>query len=210
MGLDIVNNRVFVVDDDQDFTSLVKAKLESDGFRVESVQDGGAALQAIAVTPPDLITLDINMPKLDGLEVCKTLRSGDKTKNIPIVMLTARDEEVDRILGLEFGADDYVTKSCSIRELVLRIKNVIKRTYGYKETGNTFERGPLWLDMQSHEVKVEGKLVELTLTEFKLLVRLIENPGKAQSRDFLLDRVWEYEVPCVTFALTVGLSVKIF
>ena len=188
----IGNNRILVVDDDKDFSALLQTKLEVEGFRVEEVADGEAALRTIAKRKPDLIILEVNMPKMNGMEVCRTLRSDEKTKNIPIVMLTARDEEVDRILGLEFGADDYVTKPCSIRELILRIKNVIRRSYGRQDDKEVFEHGSLWVDLQSHEVKVKGKSVELTLTEFKLLAHLIENPGKVQSRDFLLDRVWEY------------------
>jgi len=187
-----MKNNILLVDDDQDLLAVLELKLSGDGFKVQTALDGESALKKIKKKSPDLVILDVNLPGMNGMEICKTLRSEEQTKNIPILMLTARDEEIDRVLGLEFGADDYVTKPFNTRELVLRIKSILKRAQGMPETKETFEYGCLRVDMKNHEVKVKNKVIALTLTEFKLLSYLIENPGKVQTRDFLLDHIWDY------------------
>ena len=129
---------------------------------------------------------------MSGMDVIKILRSENRTVDVPIIMLTARDDEVDRVLGFEFGADDYVTKPCNTRELILRIKSVLKRVYAPPEAKEQFSYGCLCVNLANHAVKVKNKDIDLTLTEFKLLARLIESPGKIKPRDVLLEQIWEY------------------
>ncbi len=184
---------ILIVDDDEELLSLLEVKLQSEGFKVQVTNDSSNALEDIRKILPDLVILDVNMPDINGMEVCKTIRSNPKTIDLPIIMLTACNDEVDRVLGLEFGADDYVTKPFNSRELILRIKNVLKRTNtsSFLDT-EILEFGHLWIDQAKHEVKVKGETIPLTLTEFKLLARLVETPGKVQSRSVLLDEIWEY------------------
>ncbi|MZH05705.1 MAG: response regulator transcription factor [Nitrospinae bacterium] len=135
------------------------------------------------------------MPRLNGMEVCKAIRSDEQTRDLAVIMLTARDDEIDRVLGLEFGADDYVTKPYNARELILRVKALLKRIFPVENPSsskNLFQIGSLSIDLGKHEVKVDNKVVELTLTEFKLLAHLIQNQGKIKTRDFLLEQIWEY------------------
>lgn len=187
-----MKNNILLVDDDNDLLALLQLKLAEEGFKVSTANEGDSALKKIRKSPPDLVILDVNMPGMNGMDICKALRADDKTYNMPVIMLTARDEEIDRVLGLEFGADDYVTKPFNTRELILRIKSVLKRAVDIGEHSKSFEYGCLRVDMKNHEVKVKNKNIPLTLTEFKLLSYLIENPGKVQTRDFLLDQIWEY------------------
>ena len=148
--------------------------------------------ECLAAKRPDLVVLDVNMPGLSGLEGCRNLRADKKTQNVPIIILSARKEDIDRVLGLEFGADDYVTKPFNIKELVLRINSVLKRVYGEKSTSDVMAHGILSVDFARHEVKVKNKPIDLTLTEFKLLSCLLERPGQVQSRDYLLEHIWEH------------------
>jgi DNA-binding response OmpR family regulator len=190
-----MNNRILLVDDDQELLAALELKLDKEGFQVETAPDGEVALEIINKKLPDLVILDVNMPKVNGMEVCKTLRSDEQTRDLAVIMLTARDDEIDRVLGLEFGADDYVTKPYNARELILRIKALLKRIFPVQNnpaTKDIFQIGALSIDTDKHEVRVGEEVVELTLTEFKLLAHLIQNQGKIKTRDFLLEQIWEY------------------
>jgi DNA-binding response OmpR family regulator len=184
--------RILVVDDEPDVLDLVTYNLGQAGFATETAADGAEALRKARSSAPDLILLDLMLPEMDGLEVCKLLRRDTKTSAIPIIMLTARASEIDRIVGLELGADDYVPKPFSPRELVLRVKKRLEQNSG-APTKNTYTFGSLVVDVSRHLVTVRGKRVELTATEFKLLALLLQRTGHVQSRDQLLRDVWEYE-----------------
>jgi DNA-binding response OmpR family regulator len=189
-----MNNRILVVDDEPDALELVEFNLKGAGFEVATAEDGESALKKARSLAPALIILDVMLPEIDGMEVCKMLRKDAATSNIPIIMLTAKAAEIDRVLGLELGADDYVTKPFSPRELVLRVKGLLRRKGETTEdTGERIHLGDLVIDLPRHEVLVSGKRVELTATEFKLLTVLAQRRGRVQSRDQLLRDVWEYE-----------------
>jgi DNA-binding response OmpR family regulator len=191
----MMNHRILLVDDDEELLAALEVKLRKEGYEIETAQDGEVALEKIKANLPDLVILDVNMPRMNGMDVCKALRSDDKTRDLAVIMLTARDDEVDRILGLEFGADDYVTKPYNSRELILRVKGLLKRIFHFQDNPGVVEQiqvGPLSIDLSKHEVQVDGQIVELTLTEFKLLAHLIKNPGKIKTRDYLLEEIWEY------------------
>ena len=182
-------SRVLVVDDDATVSDVVRRYLERDGFVVESTADGAATLAAAAARPPDLVVLDLGLPGLDGLEVCRQLRSHGP---VPIVMLTARGSETDRILGLELGADDYVTKPFSPRELVLRVQSVLRRAASTAvpiPTG-VLTDGGLVVDTAAHEVTIDGRRIALTTREYDLLVFFLRHPGEAFERTVLLELVW--------------------
>ena len=185
--------RILVVDDEQDALELIDYNLQAAGYRVITAVDGSEAVRKARATMPDLIVLDLMLPELDGLEVCKILRRDSATGSIPIIMLTAKASEIDRVLGLELGADDYVTKPFSPRELVLRIKNQLQRTGDPEDNGEVFQFGEVVVDVPRHATTVQGKKVELTATEFKLLTILVQRRGRVQSRDQLLKDVWDYD-----------------
>ncbi len=187
------NKKILVADDEADVLNLVSNNLKAAGFSVLRAEDGPSALEQARTAAPALIVLDLMLPGLSGLEVCKALKSDAATKFIPIIMLTAKAEEIDRILGLELGADDYITKPFSPRELVLRVRSVIRRASTPTEPEETLRLGEIQLDRARYEVLVKGKPVEFTATEFKLLALLIERRGRVQSRDTLLNDVWGYE-----------------
>jgi DNA-binding response OmpR family regulator len=184
--------KILVVDDEPDAVELIEFNLRAEGFAVSSAADGAEAVQKARTSLPDLIVLDVMLPELDGLEVCKILRNDPRTAAIPIIMLTARAAELDRVLGLELGADDYITKPFSPRELILRIKKQLHRPEGERKK-ERLAIGELVIDIPRHEVTVEGRRVDLTPTEFKLLWVLAERRGRVQSRDQLLRDVWEYD-----------------
>jgi DNA-binding response OmpR family regulator len=187
-----MKHKVLVVDDEPDAVELIAFNLKGAGLDVITAADGTEALKKAAQHSPDLIVLDVMLPEVDGLEVCKVLRRDAKTSAIPILMLTAKAAEIDRVLGLELGADDYVTKPFSPRELVLRVKRLLRGTPA--PTGSErFEWKELSVDIPRHQVSVKGKLIDLTATEFKLLIMLIQRRGRVQSREQLLQDVWEYE-----------------
>lgn len=185
--------KILVVDDEPDALELIEFNLKAAGFDVVTAADGSEALRKARSMAPDLILLDLMLPEVDGLEVCKILRRGDETADIPIMMLTAKAAEMDRVLGLELGADDYVTKPFSPRELVLRVKNLLRRGQAPEEKQEVVEFGDVSVDIPRHEVKVKGKPIELTATEFKLVTVLMQRRGRVQSRDQLLRDVWEYD-----------------
>lgn len=187
------NKKILVADDEVDVLNLVSTNLKAAGFNVLKAEDGPAALDLARSAVPALIVLDLMLPGLSGLEVCKLLRADPATKLIPIIMLTAKAEEVDRIVGLELGADDYITKPFSPRELVLRVKSVIRRASAPIETADIIRLGDIQVDRARCEVLVKNRPVDFTATEFKLLTLLIERRGRVQSRDTLLNDVWGYE-----------------
>jgi two-component system phosphate regulon response regulator PhoB len=188
-----MKSKILVVDDEPDVLDLVTYNLGQAGFQTMTAADGAEALRKARSTSPDLILLDLMLPELDGLEVCKLLRRDTKTSTIPIIMLTARASEMDRIVGLELGAVDYVPKPFSPRELVLRVKKRLEKNGGGTQAKSAYNFGVLQVDVSRHLVTVKGKRVELTATEFKLLALLVQRAGHVQTRDRLLRDVWEYE-----------------
>ena len=187
-----VKSKILVVDDEPEAVELVEFKLKESGFEVISAADGAEALQKARAVLPGLIVLDLMLPEVDGLEVCKMLRRDPLTAKIPIIMLTAKAAEIDRVLGLELGADDYVTKPFSPRELVLRIRNLLHRGSAPQEDGERMKFGELLIDVPRHSVTWRGSRIDLTATEFKLLAVLAQRRGRVQSREQLLRDVWEY------------------
>lgn len=187
------SKKVLVADDEADVLNLVCNNLKSAGFIPMQAEDGHTALEKARAELPALIVLDLMLPGMSGLEVCKALKSEPTTKAIPIVMLTAKAEEVDRILGFELGADDYITKPFSPRELTLRVQSVLRRAAGQPEKADVLKLGEIVVDRTRHVVAVKGKPLDLTATEFKLLTTLMERRGRVQSRDVLLNDVWGYE-----------------
>ena len=184
--------KILVVDDEPEAVELVEFNLKQAGFEVITASDGAEALRKAHSALPTLVVLDLMLPEVDGLEVCKMLRRDPATASIPIVMVTAKAAEIDRILGLELGADDYITKPFSPRELVLRIKRIVQRGRTAEEDPGRFEFGDLLIDSSRHLVSWRGKQIDLTATEFKLLTVLAQRRGRVQSRDQLLRDVWEY------------------
>lgn len=192
MGL---TQRVLVVDDDKDIVRLVKSYLEQAGFSVLTAYDGESALHVMRRDKPDLAVLDLMMPQRDGWDVTRVVRSDSALAKIPIIMLTARVEDTDKILGLELGADDYVTKPFNPREVVARVRSVLRRAQdnGGSSPQRILQMGELMMDVGRHEVQVRGRPVDLTLTEFKILQMLMENPGYAFTRMELIERGLGYE-----------------
>ncbi len=188
-----MGDTILIVDDEQDVLDLLVYHLQRAGYKTLTARDGQTALQKAQDQLPALVVLDLMLPEVEGTEVCKRLKADAKTARIPVLMLTAKAEELDRVLGLELGADDYVTKPFSPREVVLRIKSILRRAQGEGEPAEVLKFGGIVVDLSKHEVTVKGKPLELTATEFKLLATLLERRGRVQSRDRLLNDVWGYE-----------------
>lgn len=184
---------ILVVDDEEPIQELLRFNLEKEGYRVCVAKDGPEALGLVEKDQPDLIVLDIMLPGMDGLEVCRRLRGMNKFREIPIIMLTAKGEEIDKVLGLELGADDYLTKPFSPRELIARIKARLRRISSIEDPNAHIVRGELRMDLSEFRVHVSGEEVDLTPKEFELLRVLSAYPGKVFSRDELLERIWGYE-----------------
>jgi two-component system, OmpR family, phosphate regulon response regulator PhoB len=184
--------KILIIEDEADVADLLSLNLRNAGFKVSTAADGASGLQKVRDDRPDFIILDLMLPRMSGLEVCKILKSDTATSHIPILMLTAKAEEIDRIVGLEFGADDYVTKPFSPREVVLRIGAIMRRADA-KEEEEHLAVGSIVIDASRHEVSVNGKRVNLTSLEFKLLRTLMQRRGRVQARDRLLNDVWGYE-----------------
>lgn len=192
---------ILIVEDEKDLSQLISYNLEQAGFRTKTAFAGDEAYEKASKEIPDLIVLDLMLPKMSGLEVCRMIRSNPKTKLIPIVMLTAKGEEIDRVVGFEMGADDYLVKPFSPRELVLRVKAILKRSKpDSQEEGSAsviqFEKTKI--DPAQHRVWVAGKEIILTATEFKLLEYILRSKGRILTRDLLLDKVWGYDVAVTT------------
>lgn len=186
--------RILVVDDEEHILELIKFNLEREGYEVILCDNGEDSIKIIQNGTIDLVVLDLMLPGIDGIEVCKRVHRMDETKNLPIIMLTAKSEEADRVLGLELGADDYVTKPFSVRELVARVKAVLRRSESNQPILNkVISVNDLIIDTEKHVVTIDGNPIELTLKEFELLKILSENRGKVLTRNFLLDEVWGYD-----------------
>ncbi|NTW05592.1 MAG: response regulator transcription factor [Peptococcaceae bacterium] len=191
--------RILVVDDEQNILELIKYNLEREGYQVILASDGISAVTIAQREKPDLILLDVMLPKLDGLAVCRELRSSEVTRKIPIIMLSARGEELDKVLGLEMGADDYVTKPFSSRELLARIKASLRRQQddnlsdSISSEDSIVSRGPLLIDQSRFMVTINGQRQDLTPKEFDLLWFLAREPGKVFTRDYLLEKIWGYD-----------------
>jgi two-component system alkaline phosphatase synthesis response regulator PhoP len=184
---------ILVVDDETSIVELARLYLEQEGFHVQSAGDGAGALQSIAKKPPALLILDLMLPEVDGWEVCRRVRSGKAAPDLPIIMLTARDDDVDKIVGLELGADDYLTKPFNPRELVARVKAVLRRTVRAVRGEAPIRAGDVTIDPARHEVTIAGEPVQLRPKEFDLLLTLAEHRGLVLSRDQLLSLVWGYD-----------------
>ncbi len=183
---------ILVVDDEPNIVQLARMYLEREGFRVESANNGRLALEYVDKLRPSLIVLDIMLPEVNGLEVCRTLRARDNP--VAILMLTARDEDVDKIIGLEIGADDYMTKPFNPRELLARVKAIFRRELRWtKEAGNILHLGVMTIDADRHEVTIAGTPIELRHQEFNLLLTLAEHKGMVLSREKLLELAWGYD-----------------
>lgn len=191
----MVYKTVLVVDDEQDIVELIAYNLEREGFKVTRAFDGEHALLSIKEIPPNLVILDLMLPGLSGLDLCRLLRKKPETENIPIIMLTAKSDSVDKITGLEIGADDYITKPFNVRELIARVRAVLRRWEIRSEDNGaeTISCDGLKIDFRTYEVTVEGNKVDLGPREIKLLRFFITHPGRVYSRDQLLDHVWENE-----------------
>jgi DNA-binding response OmpR family regulator len=189
----MASTRILIIDDEQDVIDLLTLHLRKAGFALSTATDGVAGLRLAREESPALIILDLMLPKMPGLEICKVLKSDAATREIPVLMLTAKAEEIDRIVGLEFGADDYVTKPFSPRELVLRVNAILHRGKGEVVEEKKLTIGLITVDPARHQVDVGGKPVRLTSVEFKLLSMLMRRQGRVQERDRLLNEVWGYE-----------------
>jgi two-component system, OmpR family, alkaline phosphatase synthesis response regulator PhoP len=188
----MAGEKILVIDDEMNIVELLKYNLVASGYKVSYALNGKDGLKLAVENKPDLILLDIMLPEMDGFDVCKEMKKSRDTSNIPIIMLTAKGDEFDKILGLELGADDYITKPFSVRELMARIKVVLRRNVK-EEISDLISIGDLTIYMDKHEVVKAGEKLDLTLKEFELLKLLITNKGRVLTRDFLLDNIWGYE-----------------
>ena len=189
----MTKDTVLIVEDDEDILNLLDYNFQNAGFATVAMRNGQEAMNAIRRQRPDLVLLDIMLPGLDGFEVCKQVKRDPKLSQIPVIMLTARGEEVDRIVGLELGADDYVVKPFSPRELILRARAVLKRAGPEAPAKQVLRRDGLSVDLDAHRAESNGREMELTATEFKLLAELFKSQGRVLTRDQLLNTVWGYE-----------------
>ncbi|MDU4937261.1 MAG: response regulator transcription factor [Clostridium sp.] len=189
----MADEKVLIVDDEEHIVELLQFNLVNAGYKVITANNGLDALKKVKENKPDLLLLDIMLPGMDGLDVCKEIKRDKETSKTSIIMLTAKSEELDKILGLELGADDYITKPFSIRELLARVKAVLRRSNSDEISEEIYELGRLKVDFERHEVLISNEKVELTLKEFELLEILIKNKGKILRRETLLDKVWGYE-----------------
>ncbi|HEV3215522.1 MAG TPA: response regulator transcription factor [Vicinamibacterales bacterium] len=187
--------KVLIVEDDHDIAALITHYLEKTGYAVETIPDGGRAIARARESLPDLVILDLMLPGLNGLEVCRALRLDNKTAGLAIIMLTARGEESERILGLDVGADDYIVKPFSPNELMARARALLRRTAPPASKTRVLQCGPILVDLEQHTVSNGGEQVRLTAKEFLLLQYLMEHRGRVLSRDRLLSDVWDYQYP---------------
>jgi len=203
-----MKEKILIVDDEKDIVKMLDYNLKKEGFRTVAASDGEEALDKAAREHPDLILLDLMLPEVDGLEVCKALKKEPKTAAIPVIMLTAKTQETDKIVGLELGADDYVTKPFSPRELLARIKAILRRTREKEKLPEVLTVGDLSLDFDRISVSVNKKHIELTAKEFELLKTLIKAKGRVLSRDFLLDTIWGYDRASEILTRTVDVHIR--
>lgn len=184
---------ILVIDDDKDIQKLVQYNLEKEGFQTLVARTGEEGLEMARAKSPALVVLDLMLPGIDGLEVCRLLRAEKTTRSLPVLMLTAKGSETDQIVGLELGANDYITKPFSVKVLIARVRNLLRRTEAPKEETPVLRHGDITLDRERMSVTVKGKPAQLTKLEFRILAFLMENPGKVFSRDKLLSGAWEGE-----------------
>ncbi|WP_195953832.1 winged helix-turn-helix domain-containing protein [Clostridium saudiense] len=189
----MANEKILVVDDEEHILELISFNLTNNGYKVIKANNGIDAVKLAIEEKPKLILLDLMIPGKDGYDVCREVRSNSEIRNIPIIMLTAKSEELDKILGLELGADDYITKPFSVRELLARVKAVLRRFSVIEPESSVLVFGNLKADFEKREIHVKDKKLDLTLKEFELLEILIRNKGKILTRDTLLDKIWGYE-----------------
>jgi len=191
-------HKIYIVEDEPDLRDALAYNFENEGFKVKTFADGESSLELINTNKPDLIILDIMLPGMSGLDVCREIRSKQALSDIAVIMLTAKGEEIDRIVGFELGADDYVTKPFSVRELILRVKVILKKQSEINSNESAIEYGPIIMDLDAHNVSVEGAEITLTALEFKLLKHLLTRKGRVQTRDQLLGDVWGYSSEVTT------------
>ncbi len=197
---------ILVVDDEKDIRELVQYNLERADYRVVACRDGAEALKRIQSSPPDIVVLDLLMPSMDGMSVLRALREEPATADLPVLLLTARDSEMDKLMGFEYGADDYLTKPFSPRELVARVRAVLRRAAGPPGGERTYSLGEVDLDPGRRRVTAAGHEVALTSTEFDLLLHLVRRPGRVFAREQLLSEVWGYAAPAGTRTVDVHIA----
>ena len=193
-----MTHKLFIVEDEPDLRDTLKYNFENEGFKVKAFSNGESFLDVLQKNKPNLVILDLMLPGVSGLDVCRELRSNDNYAGIGVVMLTAKSEEVDRIVGFELGADDYVTKPFSVRELILRVKVLLKKSTENSANEQILEYGPISMNLEAHDVSVNGQSIILTALEFKLLKHLLKRKGRVQTRDQLLGDVWGYSSEVTT------------
>ncbi len=194
-----MKQKIFIIEDDEDINELLVYNLKKENFEVKSFLNSFDALNALKTEKPDLIILDIMLPDIDGIEVCKRLRSSKEFEDIPIIMLTAKSTEIDKVVGLELGADDYITKPFSFKELIARIKAILRRYSKNKKQEDNLEKRykDLEINPENFSVKIKGKTIPLTVKEFQLLNFLFSNPNKVKTREQILEKIWsekQYDV----------------
>ena len=193
-----MSQKIYIVEDEPDIRETLKYNFSNEGFKVFTAPDGEEALSNIKKVLPDVLILDLMLPGLSGLDVCKSIRADDDIKDMSIIMLTAKGEEIDRVIGFELGADDYVTKPFSVRELILRVKVLLKKQRESLVENKLVTFGPIRIDLDAHELKINDKEIVLTALEFKLLQHLVKRKGRVQTREQLLGDVWGYSAEVTT------------
>ena len=193
-----MSQKIYIVEDEPDIRETLKYNFSNEGFEVFTAPDGEEALSNIKKVLPDVLILDLMLPGLSGLDVCKSIRADDDIKDMSIIMLTAKGEEIDRVIGFELGADDYVTKPFSVRELILRVKVLLKKQRESLVENKLVTFGPIRIDLDAHELKINDKEIVLTALEFKLLQHLVKRKGRVQTREQLLGDVWGYSAEVTT------------
>ncbi len=204
----MAKEKILIVEDEKDIVELLQYNLEKENFKIQSANNGQRALDLVRKNHPDLILLDLMLPEIDGLEVCRILKKDPKTSHIPIIMLTAKSSESDKIVGLELGADDYITKPFSMKELIARVKALLRRLHPETRQAEMIKIGDVTIDFSKYLVIQKGKQIELTTKEFELLKALINARGRAISRDSLLENVWGYEHSLEITTRTVDVHIR--
>jgi two-component system alkaline phosphatase synthesis response regulator PhoP len=187
-----MRKNILIVEDEKDIIEVLRYYLEKENYRIHVAQDGFQALELASKIIPNLILLDLMLPRMDGIETCRRLKADERLREIPVIMVTAKAEEADKIKGLEIGADDYVTKPFSAKELVARVKALLRRREG-SIPEKSFHYGSLSVDTVKHEIRFNGKEIDLTAKEFELLLYMLENKGRVLTRDMILNHVWGYD-----------------
>ena len=193
-----MSQKIYIVEDEPDIRETLKYNFSNEGFEVFTAPDGEEALSNIKKVLPDVLILDLMLPGVSGLDVCKSIRADDDIRDMSIIMLTAKGEEIDRVIGFELGADDYVTKPFSVRELILRVKVLLKKQRESLVQNKLVTFGPIRIDLDAHELKINDKEIVLTALEFKLLQHLVKRKGRVQTREQLLGDVWGYSAEVTT------------